>query len=84
LSKEGRNTKEIYFLGAFRVWGNIAKEIRTHYVEVYSKRRSPGQMTGFAIFDKVIEVIKTTVHRSMVRFQHNTGARVGDLKKVRA
>ncbi len=63
--------------------GDIAKEIRNHYTEVYSKGRPPGQTTGFANPQKVIEAIKDPVHRSMARLQYNTGARVGDLKKMR-
>ena len=38
--------------------GDIAKGIRNHYVEVYSKGKPPGQMTEFANLQKVIEAIK--------------------------
>jgi len=63
--------------------GDIAREIRTHYGEVYSQGRPPGRTTGFANPEKVIEAIKDPVHRSIARLQYNTGARIGDIKKMK-
>ena len=62
---------------------DISHQIRSHYAEVYSKGRLPGQTVGFSNPQKVIEAIKDPVHRAMARLQYNTGARVGDLKKMK-
>jgi integrase len=62
---------------------DLSKEIRNHYAEVYSRGRPAGRTVGFADPQKVIERIKDPVHQAMARLQYNTGARVGDLKKMK-
>jgi integrase len=62
---------------------DLTKEIKRHYQEVYGKGRIPGSVSGFANPEKVIEGIKNPVHKAMARLQYYTGARVGDIKKMK-
>ena len=62
---------------------DIAKQIEKNYVDIYTK----GQYNGRALpFDKpmeVIERIKNPAHKVMAELQYSTGARLGDLKKMK-
>ena len=62
---------------------DIAKQIDKNYVDIYTR----GQYNGRAMpFDKpmqVIERIKNPAHKVMAELQYLTGARLGDLKKMK-
>ena len=63
--------------------GDIAQQIEKDYVDIYTK----GQYNGRALpFDKPMEVIsriKNPAHKVMAELQYLTGARLGDLKKMK-
>jgi len=62
---------------------DIAKRIREEYVKLYTKGATPGRVYPF---DKPMEVIKRisrSEYRVMAELQYLTGARIGDLKKIR-
>jgi len=62
---------------------DIAKRIREEYVKLYTKGTTPGRVYPF---DKPMEVIKRISkpeYRVMAELQYLTGARIGDLKKIR-
>lgn len=62
---------------------DIAKKIGEDYQEIYSQGRPSGRALPYTNPQKVIENLKDDAHRTVAELQYLTGARVGDVKKIR-
>lgn len=62
---------------------DIAEQLRRDYTELYTKGRSAGRALPFTDPKAVIEKLKGDANRIVAELQYLTGARVGDVKKIR-
>ena len=62
---------------------DIAERIGEDYQEIYSKGRTPGRALAFAHPERVISLLKEDVYKVIAELQLLTGARIGDVKKIR-
>lgn len=70
------------FLGAIGR-GELAEMLRSRYSEIYSQGTAPGRTEYFGDPKKVIDRLKNDYHRCIAKLQYLSGARIGDVKKIR-
>lgn len=62
---------------------DIARRIGEDYQEIYSQGRPSGRALAYTDPKRVISNLKDPAHRVVAELQYLTGARVGDVKKIR-
>jgi integrase len=62
---------------------DIAEKLSDDYQRYYSHCRAPRQTRGFSNPYRVINNLKDEVHKTIAELQLRTGARVGDVKKIK-
>jgi len=64
---------------------DLANYLRENYQSFYEKGRIPDYTVGFAEPDKVIEKLgeKNLIYKDIATLQYQTGARIGDIKKIK-